>query len=45
VLDIIAEAGYSLDQVKVRVPSGEGVYGVYAIEIPEEHQPQLTVLD
>lgn len=35
VLDIIEEAGFSREQVKVRIPANEGVYALYAIQIPE----------
>lgn len=35
VLDMIEEAGFSRQQVKVRIPANEGVYALYAIQIPE----------
>lgn len=35
VLNIINEAGYSMDGVEVKVPANDGVYAVYAITLPE----------
>lgn len=37
-LDIIAEAGFDLADVTARIPSHEGVYGVYGIHVPTEVQ-------
>lgn len=33
---IIENAGYDRQAIKVRVPQGEGVYGVYGIELPTD---------
>ena len=35
VLCLIEEAGFSRDQVQVRITEGEGIYALYAIKIPE----------
>lgn len=44
VLELIEEAGFSRDQVKVRIPEGEGVYALYGIEIPQVRAlPETTV--
>ncbi len=35
-VEIITDAGYSRDSIRVRVPQREGVYGVYGITVPRE---------
>lgn len=37
-LRLIAHAGFPADAVRVRVPQQEGVYAVYAIEVPERRR-------
>ncbi len=34
VLGIISDAGYDMDNVEVKIPANDGVYGVYAVTLP-----------